>query len=72
MENKDIIKIVVGSLIGLFLLSIVLGFFGFGYGMMGGIGMGLYGVIWFAIAAFVFSVIFWLTYRWIVKGNKVK
>jgi uncharacterized membrane protein len=50
MENKDIIKIVVGSLIGLFLLSIVLGFFGFGYGMMGGMMLGM-GVFWILVIA---------------------
>lgn len=43
------------------------------YGMMGGysgmgiFGMGLVGLIYFAIGAFVFSVIFWLTHNWISK-----
>jgi len=44
-----------------------------GYGMMGGMGMfgaGLFGLIYLAIAAFIVSVIFWLTYKWIVKEDK--
>lgn len=42
-----------------------------GYGgMMGwGIGMG-FGLVYFALAAFVFSAIFWWTYNWLVKGDK--
>jgi len=48
MESKDIIKTVVGILVGLFLLSIVLGFFGFGYGMMGGMMLGM-GVFWILV-----------------------
>ncbi len=48
-----------------------------GYGMMGnygygGIIMGLLGIVWFALAAFVFSAIFWSTYKWIMKSNKTK
>ena len=50
MENKDLIKIVVGGLIGLFLLSIVLGFFGLGYGMMGGMMLGM-GDFWILVIA---------------------
>jgi len=45
---------------------------GYGYGMMGGAGwfvMGLLGLIYLAIAAFIVSVIFWLTYKWIVKSK---
>jgi hypothetical protein len=50
------------------------------YGMMGyggtggGIGVlwGLLGTVWFAIAVFVFSVIFWITYKWIVKNEMKK
>jgi uncharacterized membrane protein len=44
--------------------------YGSSSGMMGGWGMGIYGVIYFALAAFVFSAIFWLTYNWLVKPNK--
>ncbi len=45
------------------------------WGMMGstgmmGSGMGIYGVIYFALAAFVFSVIFWMTHNWIVPKRK--
>ncbi len=44
------------------------------WGMMGsgtmGYGMGIYKVIYFALAAFVFSVIFWLTHNWIVPKKK--
>lgn len=35
--------------------------------MMGNIGIGLYGIVWFALAVFVFSLIFWSAYKWIVK-----
>jgi len=43
------------------------------YGMMGGYdGIGMmggqwlwYGLLWWALAAFIFAAIFWLTYRWL-------
>jgi uncharacterized membrane protein len=44
-----------------------------GYGMMGGsgwFGMGLLGLIYLAIGAFVFSVVFWLTHNWLVPKRK--
>ena len=41
-----------------------------GYGMMGGTGMWFYGSIWFVLVTFLFSIIFWSTYRWIIKGQK--
>jgi len=41
-----------------------------GYGMMGSGTMGLFGIVYFALAAFVFSAIFWLTYNWIVPKKK--
>ena len=45
--------------------------FGSGYGMMGGtLGMGLFGIIYFLIAVFIFSLIFWWTYTLIVKKKK--
>ena len=42
------------------------------YGVMGGgmFGTGLYGLIYLAIGAFIFSIIFWLTHNWLVKGKK--
>ncbi len=41
-------------------------------GMMGwGLGMG-FSIVYFALAAFVFSVIFWLTYNWIVRNSNKK
>ncbi|PIN87312.1 hypothetical protein COV19_00310 [Candidatus Woesearchaeota archaeon CG10_big_fil_rev_8_21_14_0_10_44_13] len=42
-----------------------------GYGMMGwGVGvMGLFGLLYLALAAFIVSGIFWLTYKWIVKDK---
>ena len=43
-----------------------------GYGMMGSYGIGLYGLFWFIIIAFVFSLIFWLMYKLIVKDRKRK
>ena len=42
------------------------------YGMMGG-GWFSWGLIWLvylALAAFVFSVVFWATYNWLVKGKE--
>lgn len=40
-----------------------------GYGMMGGYGplSAIYGIVWFALAAFVFSAIFWYMRKIIVK-----
>ena len=40
---------------------------GYGYGMTGGIG--IFGIIWFLIATFIFSVVFWSTYKWIIKSK---
>ncbi|MDP2907608.1 MAG: hypothetical protein Q8O03_06720 [Nanoarchaeota archaeon] len=48
---------------------------GSGYGMMGaGSWMmgGFFGLIYFAILSFVFSVVFWWTYKWLVKEKKTK
>lgn len=42
------------------------------YGMSSSIGMGLYEIGWFVIATFVFSVIFWSTYKLIAKDNKTR
>ena len=44
------------------------------YGMMGSYGLGssIYGAIFFAIAVFIFSVIFWSTRNWLVKETKKK
>lgn len=49
----------------------------YGYGMMGG-GynmmesgyMGLYGIVYLALGAFIFAAIFWLTYLWLVPKKK--
>jgi len=45
-----------------------------GYGMMYGYNpfSVVFGVIYFALACFVFSVIFWLTHEWIAKQKKGK
>jgi hypothetical protein len=40
-----------------------------GTGMMG-TGMGLVGLVYFAVGAFIFSVIFWLTHNWLVPKRK--
>jgi len=42
------------------------------YGWMGGVGMGILGIIWLIIAAFVFSAIFWITYKWIIKPKEMR
>ena len=43
------------------------------YGMMGHgwFGMSIYGLVYFALAAFIFGVIFWWTYK-LVMGDKKK
>ena len=43
-----------------------------GSGMMGGgwILGGFVGILYFALAAFIFSVIFWLTHNWLSKCKK--
>ncbi len=46
--------------------------YGSGYGMMGVFGMGLYSLLWLVIAAFVFSWIFWSTYKWMLKEKQHK
>ncbi len=42
------------------------------YGMMGTgmVGAGFYGLVYLALAAFIFSAIFWLTHNWLVKKKK--
>lgn len=41
-----------------------------GYGMMGwGVGSFI-GLVYFAIFSFVFSAIFWWTYKWLAKEKK--
>jgi hypothetical protein len=45
------------------------------YGMMGsygGFGSSIYKVLYFAIATFIFSAIFWLTHNWLVQQPKKK
>ena len=42
------------------------------YGMMGWGWMSLWGLFWLILVSFVFSVIFWLCYKWIVKNKKTK
>jgi len=46
------------------------------YGMMGYkthmYGSGYYGAISLILASFIFSIIFWLTYLWLVKGQTPK
>ncbi len=41
-----------------------------GFGMMGTFGMGLAGVFYFVLGAFVFSLIFWWTYTLVAKPKK--
>lgn len=44
-----------------------------GYGTTGGwVGMWFLGLIYLAVAAFVFSVVFWLTHNWLVHGKGKK
>lgn len=50
------------------------GMFEWMYGMMGGYGMGFgLGMLsYMAIAAFIFSLIFWYTYKIVVQDSKKK
>ena len=49
-----------------------------GYGMIGYkmgshmYGTGLYGAVYLILASFIFSIIFWVTYLWLVKNQKNK
>ena len=47
---------------------------GSGYGMMSGgfIWMGFIGLLYFTLAAFLFSLIFWLVHGWMAKGTQEK
>lgn len=40
------------------------------YGMMGGFGAGFAMLFYAALASFIFSLIFWYTYRLVVPGKK--
>jgi len=40
------------------------------YGMMGSYSWGLLGLVYFVLATLIFSIIFWLTHNWLVKGKK--
>jgi len=40
-----------------------------GTSMMGGFS-GIYSVVLFAVFAFLFSVIFWLTHKWITESKR--
>jgi len=45
-----------------------------GYSMMDGTGMlgfGLIGIFYLILVFFIFSAVFWLTYKWIIKEDKV-
>ena len=67
-DMKKIILLVTAILVAPFILAD----YGHmeGYGMMGGVGIGLYGIISFVLATFIFSIIFWSTYKWITKDTK--
>lgn len=45
-----------------------------GYDMMGskGVAWGLLKLVYFVLGTFIFSVIFWATHVWLVKGKKKK
>lgn len=45
-----------------------------GFNMMDGTGMlgfGLIGLFYLILVFFIFSAVFWLTYKWVVGGEKV-
>ncbi len=42
------------------------------YGMMGGSAWFLIKLVYFALAAFVFSIVFWLTYAWLLPRQELR
>ena len=42
------------------------------YGWMGGAAFGIFGIICMIVATFVFSAIFWITYKWIIKPKEMR
>ncbi len=54
----------------LFIPSVLADYRMMGYGMMSSFGFGLYSIVWFIIVSFVFSVVFWSTYKLIIKNKK--
>ena len=42
------------------------------YGMIGGLGIGLYSIVWVALLAFVFAIVFWSIYKWLIGGKNKK
>jgi len=49
----------------------MMGWYG-NYGMMGGVGFGLYHLLWVSLIAFVFALVFWSTYKWLMSDKKGK
>ncbi len=45
---------------------------GYGKKGYGTFGAGILKIVYFAFASFLFSIIFWLTRNWLVKGKKKK
>ena len=73
---KMIMAIGIGSLSSLVpvLAQTAYDMMGSGYGMMSGgfIWMGFIGLLYFTLAAFLFSLIFWLVHGWMAKGTQEK
>lgn len=70
MKKRKMLLVFMGALIIPSVLADYGHMMGYGYGMGSGILMGLYGIVWLALAVFIFSIIFWSTYKWIVKEEK--
>jgi len=68
-KKTKIISVLAGLLAMPSVLADYGGMMGYGYGMMQGVWMGIYGILWFVTAAFVFSAVFWYLYKLIVKEN---
>jgi hypothetical protein len=65
-------KIALFGIIALIMPSVLADYghmMGYGYGMGTNIGIGIFGFVWFLIATFIFSVVFWSTYKWIIKSK---
>lgn len=75
LEVRYMKKAVISALFSLLMFSSIAaadtGMMDSGLGMGGMLAMSIYGLIYIAIAAFVFSAVFWWTYKWMVKDAKL-
>ena len=63
-------KIIYPTIIALISTTVTADFGMMGTGMMGSYGMGIIWPFYFALMAFIFSIIFWLTHNWLTSKKK--